>query len=158
MIRPMTDADLPAVVLIENEVFPESPWSAGAWAEELAAQSADRRYFVADDGSVRGYAGVLRGGSDADLTTIAVRRAEHGRGLGRALLSAVLEICREWSVQSLFLEVAPDNIAARSLYTTMGFVDVGERRHYYGRDRHAVTMQLRIRQPRGAVLLEDRDV
>lgn len=154
----MTAEDLPQVVAIEEAVFVDSPWSAGAWAEEIAAQGVDRRYLVAVDDSVVGYAGVLRAGSDADLTTIAVQATEQTRGVGRQLMTNVLAICREWSVQSLFLEVATDNKAALRLYNSLGFVDLGRRRHYYGRDRHATTMQLRLREPRGSVLLEGSDV
>jgi ribosomal-protein-alanine N-acetyltransferase len=157
MIRDLALADLPQVVAIEQAVFGAAAWSAAGWQEEAAAQGPDRRYLVAldgqDGGGVVGYAGILRAGSDADVLTIAVAADRQGRGLGRGLMSALLEVASAWRSRSVFLEVEPENSPAVALYRGLGFRAVGERRHYYGPGRHARTMQLQLREPIGSQLL-----
>ena len=160
IVRDLTGADLPEVTAIEAAVFGDTAWSAAAWAEEAAAASAQRRYLVAEsdatEGGIAGYAGVLLAGSDADVLTLAVDPAQRRSGIGRALLDALRGVAEAARAQSLFLEVAADNAAAIGLYQASGFTELGERRHYYGPGRHAVTMSLRLREPLGARLLGER--
>jgi ribosomal-protein-alanine N-acetyltransferase len=42
----------------------------------------------------------------------------------------------------MHLEVGADNVAARSLYTKLGFAKVGERPGYYAGDVKAMVMRL----------------
>ena len=79
-----------------------------------------------------------------------VQRLDHGR----VLVLELLEIARRWGCMAVFLEVEQDNAAALALYRSMGFVPVGERRHYYGTGRHAVTMRCRLREPMGSLPLD----
>ena len=69
----------------------------------------------------------------SELLTIAVRPTERRRGLGRRLLTAVIEGAREAGARTLFLEVGADNPPARALYEAMGFRVVGRRAAYYRR-------------------------
>jgi ribosomal-protein-alanine N-acetyltransferase len=65
--------------------------------------------------------------------TIAVRPTERRRGLGRRLLTAVIDRVREAGARTLFLEVGADNPPARALYEAMGFRVIGRRPAYYRR-------------------------
>jgi ribosomal protein S18 acetylase RimI-like enzyme len=67
-----------------------------------------------------------------------IRQAWQGRGLGRALLTAIAEACRELGAEGLVLTVAPQNIKAMNLYQSAGFVDEAFVPHFYGEgeDRH----------------------
>lgn len=98
---------------------------------ELAARPR-RAYVTATDpeGGVIGYAGVDRGGTLADVMTIAVTPAARGLGLGRRLLHRLVELAGP--AQALMLEVRADNAAARALYDSEGFEVVTVRRRYYG--------------------------
>jgi ribosomal-protein-alanine acetyltransferase len=80
-----------------------------------------------------GYAGMMfiPGGTQADVLTIAVRQAYWGRGIGSALLSALLTAARERGCAEVFLEVRADNPRAHGLYLRRGFKDLGLRRGYY---------------------------
>ena len=80
-----------------------------------------------------GYAGLLfvPGGTQSDVLTIAVRSAYWGRGIGSALLAALLDAARERGCGEVFLEVRADNPRAHGLYLRRGFEDLGIRRGYY---------------------------
>lgn len=94
-------------------------------------------------GRILGYAGLDRGGSVADVMTIAVAPAARGTGLGRRLLTALLDLAGE--AEAVMLEVRADNDAARSLYASAGFELVSTRRRYYGAVDALVLRALRSR-------------
>ncbi len=85
---------------------------------------------------------------EAELLLLATARASRGRGVGGALLRAVIDAARARDLAKLHLEVRAGNDAAR-LYAQAGFAKVGERRGYYrGRDGsayNALTFQLLLR-------------
>ncbi len=132
-IRPMKTEDLPAVSAIENASF-SMPWS----EEEIerSFRLANYRFFVAEeDGEVVGYAGILRCLNEADLATVAVLERFRQRGIGAALMKAVLDYAAEEDLECLFLEVRESNFPARSLYEKVGFLPVGRRKDYYEHPR-----------------------
>jgi len=145
LLRPILPADLASVLALEHELFPDDPWSAQMFAEEVAQPPSARLYLVAeaDDASgpvaaaaghgVAGYAGMmfLPGGASADVLTIAVARAYWGRGIGSALLGALLQAAVGHGCTEVFLEVREDNPRARGLYLRRGFEEIGVRRGYY---------------------------
>ncbi len=81
---------------------------------------------------------------EAEILTLAVSPARRGCGFGRKLLEAGAESLARSGVVRLSLEVAQDNPAARALYKTSGFEQVGRRKAYYSRpdgDVDALVMQ-----------------
>ncbi len=60
----------------------------------------------------------------ADLS-VYVDRAWRGHGVGRALLSALIERARAIGYHKLVLAAFPDNAAGMTLYTRLGFTRVG---------------------------------
>jgi len=155
MIRAFGAGDAAAVADLDAALFGHNAWSREAWAGEALGDRRDRGYLVLEQGErVVGYAGIMRSGSDADVVTVAVAPAHQRLGHGRVLVLELLEIARRWGCMAVFLEVEQDNAAALALYRSMGFVPVGERRHYYGTGRHAVTMRCRLREPMGSLPLD----
>ena len=63
----------------------------------------------------------------AFITLVLVAPSDRGSGVGRALVSRVLDLCRQRGFTSCGLEVRADNAAALALYSSLGFVSVGER-------------------------------
>ena len=57
-LRPMVAADLADVIALEHELFPEDPWTAEMFADEVAQPPESRLYLVAEaeagDGGVSG--------------------------------------------------------------------------------------------------------
>ncbi|WFE32131.1 ribosomal protein S18-alanine N-acetyltransferase [Micromonospora sp. WMMD975] len=119
------------VLPIEADLFGAEQWSPGMFWNELAN---GHFYLVAvdDDGGVAGYAGLAVAPPDeAWVQNIAVRRGAQRRGVGRALLEALLAEAARRGVRSTLLEVAADNAPAQRLYATYGFEPIGVRRGYY---------------------------
>ena len=86
------------------------------------------------DGRSAGFAMARVVLDEAELLLLAVRPGERRRGVGAALLRAVVDDARDRGVAQLHLEVRAGNEATH-LYRAFGFAKVGERRRYYrGRD------------------------
>ena len=136
-IRRMKKRDLPAVIALEQAIYPE-PWSPGVFAEELSLLN--RHYVVVEDqGSVIGYGGLLLVADDAHVTTIAVDPEARHRRVGTRLMLALVDAAGVAGARHLTLEVRVSNEGARRLYQRFGFAPVGVRRDYY-RDEDALVM------------------
>lgn len=137
--------DLEEVHALERRLFADSPWTPGQLWSELARVPESRWYVVARRGPrIVGYAGVFVVVPEADVQTVAVAPEEQGRGTGRALLGALIDVAGDRGSGILHLEVRADNAAALRLYRAMGFVADGRRRDYYGRGHDALLMSLRL--------------
>ncbi len=118
---------------LEKVLFPgDSPWTKDVFASEIATG----HYYVGafEDENLLGYAGLsLAGGRphvEAEVHTLGVDPRHQGRGLGRALLRALLARADRFGAET-FLEVRTDNQAAIGLYEAHGFEQVGVRKRYY---------------------------
>lgn len=92
---------------------------------------------------------ILRGAGDAphgsvcfqlvagevEIFRIGVMRQHRGSGKGRALLRSVLEYATEQGAVNVYLEVRSGNSAARRLYDSLGFRQVGMREGYFQNPR-----------------------
>lgn len=93
----------------------------GAHAEILADSSAERcrgfvAYYCNDAATKRAY-----------ITLVLVHPDDRGAGLGRTLVSCVLNLARERGFVSCGLEVGKDNPSARKLYASLGFCAAEDR-------------------------------
>ncbi|MFB8029590.1 GNAT family N-acetyltransferase [Streptomyces sp. NPDC056465] len=61
----------------------------------------------------------------ADLEKIAVDAEVHGRGVGRALTTALIADARETGIEVLTLDARGDNTGALHLYRSLGFSEYG---------------------------------
>jgi ribosomal-protein-alanine N-acetyltransferase len=161
-LRDLRSSDFDRVLELERLLFGAGAWTYGMLAEELAALG--RWYVVAeadrsDDPTltagrrpVVGYAGLWFDGDVAQVMTIGVDPAWQRRGVGRALLAALVERSRALGAEAVLLEVRVDNDPAITLYEAFGFERIGVRRRYYQpEDKDAYTMRLLLADaPAGA--------
>lgn len=136
-------ADLPEVLLIEQDLFGPERWTDGMFRSELEQ---GHYYVVArdDGGRVAGYAGlaVTVPQEEAWVNNLAVRRDAQRQGIGRALLAALLAEAARCGVTQILLEVAADNTPAQKLYGAHGFEPIGVRHGYYQpSNKDALVMQ-----------------
>ena len=144
-LRPMRWWDIDAVAAIDATVFGATAWSAAAFWSELAGVPDSRHYVTAiHDDTVIGYAGVAFGPDDADVQTIAVAPDYQRTGLGRQLLTALIDIAGGRQAAQLFLEVRHDNEPAIGLYRSAGFEQISVRKSYYAPGIDAVIMRRRL--------------
>jgi ribosomal-protein-alanine N-acetyltransferase len=125
-------ADAARCAELESQLFEgDDPWPERAFLAELKAKHI---HYVAarTEGKLIGYAGIARLGRvrpfEYEIHTIGVDPDYQGRGIGRRLVSQILELA---SGSVVFLEVRTDNVPAIRLYESFGFVNVGLRRRYY---------------------------
>src|SRR5580704_16597169 len=73
-LREMRRGDMPGVMALEQELFPEDAWTPEMFASEFAQPASRRLYLVAEEGNTLiGYAGMMfTGGPQADVVTLAV--------------------------------------------------------------------------------------
>jgi [ribosomal protein S18]-alanine N-acetyltransferase len=131
-IRNLGYGDLPQVIAIERRAFP-TPWSLAMFVLELSKPSSICLAAVEEDGSrsgrLLGYAICSRYADVWHLMNIAVDPPRRRRGIGSALLTALIE--RAGSGESYTLEVRPSNPGAITLYERFGFRTAGTRPRYY---------------------------
>jgi [ribosomal protein S18]-alanine N-acetyltransferase len=129
-LRPMTTADLPEVVELEQAVFGDEAWTTQMLLGEL--EQGSRYYLVASEADkIVGYGGLLGVGDQGDVVTLAVAVSHWGLGIGGALLEALMAEAARRGCAELFLEVRTDNVRAQQLYRRHGFTEIGIRRGYY---------------------------
>jgi len=131
-VRRAIAADVDAVHAIERAAFSD-PWSRGSFVSLL---SDPRVFFVVAagaDGEVAGYAVAFFVVDEAELANLATAPSVRRRGAGGLLLDAVIREAGQRGTRELFLEVRESNAAARALYASRGFAEVGRRRGYYRR-------------------------
>jgi ribosomal-protein-alanine N-acetyltransferase len=149
-LAPLRRTDLARCAELEAILFPgDDPWRESAFQAEL---DAGHKYVGAytETGELIGYAGIsvlgARGHAEANVHTIGVDPALQGKGIGRALLRALLAFADEVAAP-VYLEVRTDNEAAIGLYEAHGFSRIGIRRRYYwpsGADAYTMARPARV--------------
>jgi ribosomal-protein-alanine N-acetyltransferase len=145
-LRAAREADIDAVLDIELAAFGD-PWSRSAFVDLIG----DPRvaFLVADArGEVRGYVVAWYVLDEGEIGNLAVRDSARRQGIGARLLDGAIAKVRASDVDSLYLEVRDSNAAARALYASRGFVEVGRRKEYYRRPKEDALV-LRLDLDRG---------
>lgn len=154
-LRPAQSADLEAIHRIECDSFAD-PWSRASFASSM---SLDRILFLVAEGAggkggeggagsagILGYVVALLLFDEAEIANLAVAREARCRGIGGMLLDRAVADAVNGGVRSLYLEVRESNAAARALYHSRSFAEVGRRRGYY---RHPVEDALVLKRDLG---------
>lgn len=107
------------------------------------------RLFVktTNDTDICGFALVWILGSEAELIDLGVEPQLRRHGVGRELLSFVLNYVQESGATAVFLEVRAGNRAARQLYEALQFQVCGHRERYYSDGEDAVLYRCCIAAP-----------
>ena len=133
VLRPTVASDVSQVAQIERSSFAD-PWSEESFRRLLGGPPAI--FLVAlfpPDEAIAGYVVAFSFGEDGEVLNVAVDPKFRGRGLaGQMLDSALIEMSAR-GVRTAFLEVRESNSAARALYNSRGFIEIGRRSKYYRR-------------------------
>jgi ribosomal-protein-alanine N-acetyltransferase len=135
-IRRCVPSDLERIARIERASFSD-PWSFEAFSAALALPHL--RFLVAEEAGrggggavvLVGYVVALVMADEGEIADVAVAPDARRRGIGRVLLERMTAEVVEAGVHALYLEVRESNTAARALYQSLGFAQVGRRRGYY---------------------------
>lgn len=130
-LRRMRWWDIDPLLEMEHDLFGDESWTAVAFWSELA-QAETRHYVVAEEGDeLVGWAGLAAWSGEAFVQTIAVRRDRQHAGLGRALLSDLLDEARRRGERQVLLEVRATDERTQRMYARAGFEPIGRRASYY---------------------------
>ena len=143
--REMIALDIPVVVGMEKEIYPESPWSAAQFREELAGVPKNRKYLVAlDENQIIGYGGIAVAGDVADIHTLTVELSHRRRGIAATMLHQLETWARAQGATAFMLEMREGNTEAQPLYEKHGYSVISRRDNYYAPAIHALIMRKEV--------------
>lgn len=162
LVRPATEGDLPAIQRIYNHAilttvatWDVEPWPderRRAWFEEHAGDPSQPVLVAELEGEVGGFAYLSEyrpkvGYRHTREDTVYIDERFHRRGVGRALLGALIEEAGHLEVHVLLAVIEASNAASIALHREFGFVIAGHM-HETGRkfDRwlDSIVMELRL--------------
>ncbi|PZU47825.1 MAG: N-acetyltransferase family protein [Microbacterium sp.] len=140
-IRPVQDADVPDIREIYNHyvtnsvvTFDEKKWSLAKWREKIAHLRKHSMPFlvaVAPSGQILGYALVQPMSAKSGYrysveNSIYLGQAATGKGLGRALLEALIDASEDAGIHQMVAVISDKGAEASvALHEKLGFVEVG---------------------------------
>lgn len=134
---------LDEVYELEQKCFPDDPWGRLSFENEL--ENSLSVFLVAIDEEkqkVVAYGGVWLVYDIGEITNIAVHPDYRREGIGKRILSLLIDVCKEKDMSGITLEVRESNTAAKQLYQNEGFVCCGLRKKYYQGIEDAIIMTL----------------
>ena len=142
-LRPMTEADLPAIDELERICFSD-PWPRTAFEEVLEGDNWTPLVAEAE-GAIIGYSCHFEVAGEAHLANVAVDPRYRRKSVAKRLLNRILDLTRAHGCNQILLEVRPSNESACRFYLNAGFVELYRRPRYYRSPvEEAVVMCLRL--------------
>jgi ribosomal-protein-alanine N-acetyltransferase len=139
-VMPMRRDDLDEVVEVARASF-DPPWPRQVFEEELERDWAYvwvLRPTTFDP--IAAFVAFWWVRDEIHVLNLATRPAWRRRGYARDLMEELLSFARGRTVRYLSLEVGASNVAALTLYESLGFESIGVRPQYYADDQDAVVM------------------
>ena len=138
LVRPLNLDDCQAVADLETQLF------VGRFTAQSLRDMLNRPAFygavlpavgqaVGQAAAIHAYYLSTISADCADIIAIGTHRDWQRRGFGRIMLEHLIGVTEQQHVEKILLEVAADNMPARQLYDSCGFVEIGCRKNYYKR-------------------------
>jgi len=146
--RRITATDNAALLASLHRQCFEDSWDEASFRSLLAGQGVFA--LTAKDASAtesQSFILIQVAAEQSEILSIGTVPGARRSGLARVLLSEASAEALARKAQEMFLEVAEDNSAALSLYSTAGFVISGHRRSYYRRPGGLMIDALMLRTP-----------
>lgn len=140
--REATLLDIPVLVSLDREYFPNTAWPAEQFRGEIGRPT--RFFLIAQsDSQIIAYAGAFLPGSggEGDIMTIAVKPEFRRIGIAKELISRLESWAKARGAIAMMLEVDVNNADAISLYSKLGYETLNIRKNYYGYGRDAQIMR-----------------
>ncbi len=155
-VREASVRDLPRILEIERLAFPQ-PWSLDSFKRELMlpfsrivvavkAQTVQTSQPAAH-GQPAGFLCRWLVADECHILNVAVHPELRRGGIAMALMEEAISEAKTKNIRILTLEVRRSNVAARSLYRKLNFIERRLRTNYYGPGEDAIVMELHLESP-----------
>lgn len=145
ILRPAGEPDIPHLTQLETVSFSD-PWSRTSLVDALNHTAG--LVLVAEDSAndppIVGYLVLRLTGFEAELLRIAVHPDRRLQGLGASLLQQAFTELASRQVETCFLEVRSDNVAALALYNRFPAHQIARRAKYYQDGTEALILSLEV--------------
>ena len=139
----LSSSSVDSLVVIEKESNP-APWSKRLFEEEFRNPHA-RVYGIRTHGALGGFLVLHEILDEGHILDFGIRPMYRRQGFGRGLLTHVLRETASRGIRWVTLEVRPSNEAAKKLYESFRFSQVGIRQRYYSDNQEdALVMTLSV--------------
>lgn len=129
LLRSLTIEDLPALLRLDTLCY------GGHWAEQGYRDELTRSNSVVlgifDHNSLIGFGILWCVAEEGHIISLAVDLEYRRQGIGQSLVETLLKAALDRQCAWATLEVRESNLPARRLYEKLGFILLGERKHYY---------------------------
>jgi ribosomal-protein-alanine N-acetyltransferase len=146
--RRMLVDDLSEVLYNERRSY-SHPWTEGIFKDSI--DSGYECWLLLTEQKNIGHAILSFAAGESHLLNICINPEQQGKGLGKKLVEHMLVKASERGAHAVFLEVRASNLAAYSLYISLGFSDIGVRHNYYpafsGREDALVLTKVLTKEP-----------
>jgi len=132
MTRAVHARDAPRMAQIHEESFYKG------WSAEEMASHIKKDLCLGHGRPLDGFVIISHSADQAEIVTIAIDLQMRRQGLARKLLEIAETELTDLGVDTLFLEVAEDNLTAITFYKNSGFEPIGKRPAYYKREKGRV--------------------
>ncbi len=130
IIRAAIHSDLDAVLAIERASPTAAHWPRAQY--EAAISNSEKFFLVAEqEHSVLGFLLASSSIQEWELENIAVPPSARRRGIGKALLQALISAAHKAGATEIRQEMRASNLAAQKLGQRVGFTQDGHRPRYY---------------------------
>jgi ribosomal-protein-alanine N-acetyltransferase len=148
-LRDFRPQDLEAAYRLDQQCFePGIAYTRGQIRDFLGRGGAVALAAAAEDGALVAFAIGHAAGARGHIVTIDIAPGERRRGLGRRLLSELMNRLADAGARQMRLEVDPRNDSAVRFYERMGFRATRGLPDYYGPGRDGLRMTLEMRGTR----------
>lgn len=142
-IRRSHVSDAAAIAELELNIF-SHPFTERDIANYISSENG-MCFTALENGEVIAYVVGNKIFSDGEIYRFAVREDKRKCGIGLELLRFAMRAEKECGITEVFLEVREQNAAARALYLSYGFEEIGRRENYYLDPKdNAILMAIRL--------------
>jgi [ribosomal protein S18]-alanine N-acetyltransferase len=129
-IEPLSCTAAGPLSALHRACFPEDPWDVPAITEIMGIPGFFGQIAWRGE-ALAAFVMALDTGGECEILSVGVAPDQRRAGLGAALLDSICLAAWLRGAESIALEVAVENVAARALYARKGFIVVGRRPNYY---------------------------
>lgn len=129
-IRAATSADIPSILQIERKSSRAAHWPESVY-DAVLCDTGGVVFVAEDDDRVHGFLVASCRVEEWELENIAVSASIRRQGIGRLLMSSLIEQAVEKGAEEIRQEIRASNEPALKLARSAGFAVAGIRRGYY---------------------------